>query len=135
MSGIEQEISLDTRHTAKHLPGTVQTDQLLRRGRAAHVFNDEATLLRVAQAIIKEGSHAGFARGYDRYGLLFSEQIGVRISPNGSTTPLFYGEIKIDANNQYHPIPRTKPSREWLGLPRRLNRSYAISSLCLAASR
>ena len=112
MSGIKRKIFLDTRHTAKHLPGTVQTDRLLRRGRAAHVFNNEATLLRVAQAIIKEGNYTGFARGYDRYGLLFSEPIGVRISPDGSTTPLFYGEIKIDANNQYHPIPRTKPSRK-----------------------
>ncbi len=110
MSGVEREITLDIRHIAKHLLGTVSTNRLLRKGRAAHVFNDETTLARVAQAIIKEGKYTGFARGYERYGLLFSEPIGVRVSPDGSTIPLFYGEIKINANNQYHPIPRTKPS-------------------------
>lgn len=110
MSGVEREITLDIRHVAKHLVGTAPTDRLLRQGRAAHVFNDETTLVRVAQAIIKEGEYTGFARGYERYGLFFLEPIGVRISPNGSTIPLFYGEVKINANNQYHPIPRTKPS-------------------------
>ena len=40
---------------------------------SAHIFNDEATLLRVAQAIIETGPYTGFARGYDRYGLLFTE--------------------------------------------------------------
>jgi hypothetical protein len=109
MSGIDREIALDRRHIAKHLPDTAQSNRLLRRGRSAHVFN-EATLLRVAQAIIERGTDTGFARGYDRYGLLFSESIGVRISPDGSTLPLFYGEVKIDADNQYHPVPRTRPS-------------------------
>ncbi|MFN5891831.1 MAG: DUF6972 family protein [Dolichospermum sp.] len=26
--------------------------------------------------------------------------------------PLYYGEIKINADNQYHVIPRTRPSEE-----------------------
>ncbi|WP_424098731.1 DUF6972 family protein [Moorena producens] len=35
-----------------------------------------------------------------------------RISPDGSpSTPLFYGEVKIDGKNQYHVIPRTRPSQ------------------------
>ena len=112
MSGIDRKISLDPRHLAKHLPNTGQSNRLLRRGRSAHVFNDEATLFRVAQAILEEGIHTGFARGYDRYGLFFLEAIGVRISPDGSTLLLFYGEVKIDENNQYHPVPRTRPSEE-----------------------
>ncbi len=112
MSGIDRDIFLDSRHLAKHLPDTGQTKRLLRRGRAVHVFYDESTLLRVAQAIIERGSYTGFARGYDRYGLLFPEAIGVRISHDGSTIPLFYGEVKIDADNRYHPIPRTRPSEE-----------------------
>lgn len=58
------------------------------------------------------GTHTGFARGYDRYGLMFTEAIGIRISPSGSTIPLFYGEVKIDADNQYHPVPRTRSSGE-----------------------
>ena len=112
MSGIDRIITLDARHLAKHLLGTAATNRLLRRGRAAHVFNDEATLLRVAEDIIERGTHTGFARGYDRYGLLFSEAIGVRIAPDGSTLPLFHGEVKIDTDNQYHPVPRTRPSEE-----------------------
>ena len=112
MTGVDRNMSLDSKHLAKHLPGTGQANRLLRQGRSAHVFNDEATLLRVAQAILEQGTYTGFARGYDRYGLLFSEAIGTRISPDGSTIPLFYGEVKIDADNRYHPVPRTRPSEE-----------------------
>jgi hypothetical protein len=110
MSGIEREIFLDHRHIPKHLSKTPQSNRLLQRGRSAHVFNDEATLLRVAEAIIESGIYTGFARGYHRYGSLFPKAIGIRISPNGSTIPLFYGEVKIDADNRYHPVPRTRPS-------------------------
>ena len=112
MSGIDREIILDHRHLAKHLPNTPQSDRFLRRGQAIHVFNDEDTLLRVVQAIIVRGLYTGFARGYDRYGLMFTQAIGVRIDPDGSTLPLFYGEVKIDADDKYHPVPRTRPSEE-----------------------
>lgn len=112
MSGIDRAIILDRRHIAKHLPNTSQSNRLLRRGRAIHIFSDEATLLRVAQAIMETGTYTGFARGYDRYGLLFTEAIGTRVAPDGSNIPLFYGEVKIDADNQYHPVPRTRPSKE-----------------------
>jgi hypothetical protein len=43
MSGIDRTITLDRRHIAKHLPDTAQSNRLLRRGRSAHIFNDEAT--------------------------------------------------------------------------------------------
>jgi hypothetical protein len=112
MSGINREITLDRRHLAKHLPNTPQSNRLLRRGRAAHVFKDEDTLFRVTKAILMRGVYTGFARGYDRYGLVFADAIGFRIDPNGSTFPLFYGEVKIDADNRYHTIPRTRPSEE-----------------------
>lgn len=55
MSGIDREIFFDPRHTAKHLPETSQVKRLLNRGRSAHVFNDEATLYQVAQAILDRG--------------------------------------------------------------------------------
>jgi hypothetical protein len=48
----------------------------------------------------------------NHHGLMFAEAIGVRIDPNGSTLPLFYGEVKIDADDKYHPISRTQPSEE-----------------------
>ena len=111
MSGIDREVVLDCRHSAKHLPNTPQVRRLLKRGRSAHVFNNEATMERVAQAIIETGEFTGLIRGYERYGLYFVEPIGYRISPeDGSRTPLLYGEVKIDAENRYHVIPRTRPS-------------------------
>ena len=81
------------------------------RGRSAHVFNNQATMERVAQAIIERGEFRGVIRGYERYGLFFAEPIGYRISPDdGLSTPLFCGEVKIDAEDRYHVIPRTRPS-------------------------
>lgn len=110
MSAIKCEIFLDPRHLPKHLPNTPQVQRLFRRGQAAHVFNGEETIFRVSQAIIKRGEYIGNIRNYERYGLLFSEQIGSRIYPNGSRVSLFYREVIIDANNRYHPIPGTRPS-------------------------
>lgn len=113
MSGIEREITLDTRHVAKHLPNTPQVQRLLQRGRAAHIFKNEATMERVAQTIIARGEFTGSIRGYERYGLFFAEAIGYRVSPkDGLSTPLFYGEVKIDAKDRYHVIPRTRPSQQ-----------------------
>lgn len=110
MSGISREIFIDSRYFQRHLPDTTQVRRLLRRGRAAHVFNDETTMIEVAQAIIERGEYIGRIRNYERYGLLFTQPIGIRIAPDGSTIPLFYGEVKIDENNRYHPIPRTRSS-------------------------
>lgn len=111
MSGINREIFLDSRHASKHLPDTPKMQRLLRRGRPAHIFNNEATMERVAEDIIERGEFTGVIRGYERYGLFFAESIGYRISPeDGFRTPLFYGEVKIDAENRYHVIPRTRPS-------------------------
>jgi hypothetical protein len=110
MSGIEREVFLDPRYTSKHLPNTPQMQRLLKRGYAAHVFNDESTMEIVAQVIIERGEYTGFIRGYERYGLFFTDSIGYRIDANGSQTLLFYGEMKIDAADYYHIIPRTRPS-------------------------
>jgi len=55
MSGIHRQITLDSRHIAKHLPDTPQMRRLLNKKRAAHIFNNEATMNQVAQAIIEEG--------------------------------------------------------------------------------
>lgn len=110
MSGIKREIFLDPRHLSKHLPDTPQVNRLLRRGQPAHIFNDQETMLQVTQTIIERGEYIGLIRNYERYGLLFDEPIGFRIDPDGSKIPLYYGEVKIDANNRYHTIPRTRSS-------------------------
>ncbi|MEG4999048.1 DUF6972 family protein [Microcoleus sp. B4-D4] len=112
MSGINRQITLDSRHIAKHLPDTAQMRRLLNKGRAAHVFNNEATMNQVAQAIIEDGVFTGIIRGYDRYGMFFVESIGYRVDPDGSHLSLYYGEIKIDAENRYHVTPRSRFSQE-----------------------
>ena len=63
---------------------------------------------KVTRTIIQQGEFIGLIRGYERYGLYFTEAIGYRITPQkDSTIPLFYGELKINAENKYHVIPRT----------------------------
>ncbi len=112
MSGINRQITLDSRHIAKHLPDTPQMRRLLNKGRAAHVFNDEATMNQVAQAIIAYGEFTGMIRCYDRYRMFFLESIGYRIDPDGSRLLLYYGEIKVDAKNRYHVTHRSRSSEE-----------------------
>lgn len=111
MSGINRQITFDSRHVAKHLPDTPQIRRLLNKGRAAHVFNNEATMNQVAQAI-EDGEFTGKIRGYDRYGMFFVESIGYRVDPDGSHLSLYYGEIKVDAENRYHATPRSRFSQE-----------------------
>ena len=49
----------------------------------------------------------------ERYGLFFAEAIGYRLSPkDGLSTPLFYGEVKIDSEDRYHVIPRSRASQD-----------------------
>jgi hypothetical protein len=110
MTGINHELSLDTKHVAKHLPNTPQMQKLLQQEGNVHVFNDQATMESVAQAIIANGEFIGVIRGHERYGLYFPDPIGYRLDNNNSRIPLYYGEIKIKGD-KYHVIPRTKPSR------------------------
>ncbi|MFB8794436.1 MAG: hypothetical protein U7126_09460 [Microcoleus sp.] len=112
MSGINRQITLDSKHIAKHLPDTPQMRRLLNKGRAAHVFNNEATMNQVAQAIIEDGEFTGRIRGYDCYRMFFVESIGYRVDPDGSHLSLYYGEIKVDAENRYHATPRSRFSQE-----------------------
>ena len=106
MSGIDRELTLDSRHTAKHLPNTPQMRRLLQQEGSAHIFADAATMQRVAAAIIESGEFTGNIRGHERYGLYFSNPIGYRMSQDGSQIPLYYGEIKVKGE-RYHVIPRT----------------------------
>jgi len=112
MSGINRQITLDSRHIAKQLPDTPQMKRLLNKRRAAHIFNNEATMNQVAQAIIEEGEFTDTIRGYERYGMFFLESIGYRVDPDGSRLLLYYGEIKSDAENGYHVTPRSRFSEE-----------------------
>lgn len=112
MTGINYPIELDAKHIAKHLPNTPQMQRLLKKGLAVHIFINAQTLETVTQAIIERGEYVGKIRQYKRYELYFSEVIGYRISPDGTQINLYYGEIKINEDNKYHVIPRTKPSTE-----------------------
>jgi hypothetical protein len=109
MSGIDRELTLDSRHVAKHLPGTPQMKRLLQLEGAVHVFNDEETMVRVARAIIERGKFTGIVRNHERYGLYFASPIGYRLDLDGNRIPLHYAEMKV-SGDKYHVIPRTRPS-------------------------
>lgn len=100
---IDRDLTLDIKHVAKHLPNTPQMEQLLQKEGSAHVFNDEATMKAVTQAIIEIGEFTGVVRGHERYGLYFVESVGYRVSVDGSRIPLKYAEmvaqLYIDMNN------------------------------------
>jgi uncharacterized protein (UPF0216 family) len=104
------ELVYDIRHINKHLPGTTQSEKLIRKEGAAHVFNDKETLEYVEKTILEEGKYIGNVRGAERYGYQFKEPIGYRIDANGNRIPLHYGEMKVSAG-KYHIIPRTRPSK------------------------
>jgi polynucleotide 5'-kinase involved in rRNA processing len=105
-----QNLTLDTRHIAKHLPNTRQSQRLIRKEGAAHVFKDKETLDMVVEAIKTQGEFIGMIRGHERWGFQFSEPIGYRIDRQGNHKPLYYGEMKV-RGDKYHVIPRTKPSQ------------------------
>jgi len=109
MSLIDRELTLDTKHIAKHLPDTPQMEQLLQKEGSVHIFNNEATMKAVTQAIIEKGEFTGVVRGHEWYGLYFASSVGYRVSIDGSRIPLYYAEMKVKGN-KYHVIPRTKPS-------------------------
>ncbi|WP_425445541.1 DUF6972 family protein [Tychonema bourrellyi] len=44
--------------------------------------------------------------------MFFVESIGYRVDPDGSHLLLYYGEIKVDAENRYHVTPRSRFSQE-----------------------
>jgi hypothetical protein len=90
--GISRKIILDTKHVPKHLPNTPESLKLIKNEGAAHVFSDESTMQKVSQEIIKNGTPLGKVRGFERFGLKFSEPIGYRISKDGSQIPLYYGK-------------------------------------------
>jgi hypothetical protein len=98
------------RHINKHLQGTTQSERLIRKEGAAHVFKDKETLEDVEKTILEEGKYIGNVRGAERYGYQFKEPIGYRIDANGNRIPLHYGEMKMSAG-KYLMIPRTIPSK------------------------
>jgi hypothetical protein len=109
MGGITRELVLDVKHVAKHLPGTPQMLNLLQKEGNVHLFNDKATMQRVATDIMAGGEFTGTVRGHDRYGLYFAEPIGYRLDQDGNSKPLYYAEMKVKGD-RYHVIPRTNPS-------------------------
>jgi hypothetical protein len=107
---IDRQLTLDSRHLAKHLPNTPQMQKPLEREGSVHLFHDRATLETVAAAILQNGELTETLWGDDRYGLYFTEPIGYRLNADGNQTPLYCGEMKIKGD-KYHVIPRTRPSR------------------------
>ena len=116
MSGVDRDIVADPKQSLidRHLPETLQVQRLLRKEGKAHVFNDEATMDAVTQAIVERGERTDDEDDdYERYGLYFPTPIGYIIRADDSRKLLYYGEIKIvKATGECHVIPRTGPRRQ-----------------------
>ncbi|RLC22329.1 MAG: hypothetical protein DRI57_00040 [Deltaproteobacteria bacterium] len=106
-----RELRPDTKHIAKHLPDTLHSQKLLRKQGVIHVFKDEATMNRVAETIMSQGTYIGMVRGHERWAFKFDEPVGHRSDRNGNRLPLYWGEMKIKGG-KYHVIPRTRPSNK-----------------------
>lgn len=104
-------LAYDLKHLNKHLPGTVESERLLQKDGAAHVFTDKATLSFVEATIFERGESRGVVRGTARYGFLFDRPIGERVAVDGGRIPLHYGEMKLNPDGRYHIIPRTRPAQ------------------------
>ena len=107
----KEGLAYDPKHLNKHLSGTRESTDLIRKDGAAHLFHDLATLSRVEAAILDRGEPGGTVRGTERFGLRFDQPIGYRITADGSHLPLHQGELKLNPDGKYHIIPRTGPSR------------------------
>ncbi len=98
----------------RHLPGTAESTKLAASRSSAFVFNDLSTLSRVESEIFARGSFTGAtvqgSRTWLRFGVQFDQPIGSRIASSGQTTPLTYGQVKVDLNTMmYHVTPRSGP--------------------------
>jgi hypothetical protein len=106
-----QEIEIDKlKNLAEHLPGTPQSNKLIRKEGKAHVFHDVDTMETVVREISDHGEYTGNVRGWDRYSLEFPEPVGKQVRADGSELPLHVGELKIK-DGKYHPVPRTKTAQ------------------------
>ncbi|MDM8522000.1 hypothetical protein QUF80_01410 [Desulfococcaceae bacterium HSG8] len=106
-----RNLTPDTKHIAKHLPDTPQSQKLFRKQGVIHVFKDEATMNMVAETIMIRGIYVGKVRGHERWACEFDETIGYRSDKNGNHLSLCWGEMKI-RGGKYHVIPRTRPSNK-----------------------
>ncbi len=97
------------KHIDKHLPDTNKSNKLIRTTGSAHVFTDKQTLANVTNEVFERGAYTGTVRGSDRFGLIFNEPIGYRISNDGRK-PLYYAEMKVQ-DGFYHLNPRTRAGR------------------------
>ncbi|MEM8639007.1 MAG: hypothetical protein AAGG51_09360 [Cyanobacteria bacterium P01_G01_bin.54] len=109
MSGIDRPLKPNPRQMNQHLPDTPPVQKHLAQAEFAYVFTDEATLKHVTIEILTQGEFLGRVRGHERYGLYFVNAIGYQLSQTGDNVLLYYGEMKIQGD-QYHVIPRSKPS-------------------------
>ncbi|MGE0712814.1 MAG: RHS repeat-associated core domain-containing protein [Planctomycetota bacterium] len=104
----------DEAYTAsKHTRNGAQVERDLRRGRDAHVFNDEVNLKALEDKVWNEGVYHGTERGWERWSYTSDEPIGMRLQNGRDPVPLRTVEIKgrptPDGGYEYHLVPRSKP--------------------------
>jgi uncharacterized protein DUF6972 len=104
--------AFELKFLARHLPGTRAAARQIASDGKAFLFNDLSTMSRVESEIFARGTYTGSRDGFARFGLQFSEPIGYRLTQEGTTSVLDYGELKLRENGlYYHVVPRTGPSK------------------------
>jgi len=106
----------DTSETRKrHTRNGSRVQRNLRRGREAHIFNDDINLSTLEQKVWEKGFYAGEFRNFHRWVYISPTQIGVRIQNGRADVALFVVEIKGQYRNGqlvYHLDPRTRASED-----------------------
>jgi len=113
--GIIQAVRDDAYTASRHASGGRIVERDLRRGREAHVFNDDVDLIDLEQKVWTEGTSHGVVRGWDRFTYRSETPIGTRIQTGSPDVPLHVVEVKgrlrSDGVWEYHLAPRPRPAQ------------------------
>ncbi len=99
----------------KHTRDGSEVRRDLKRGREAHIFNDNIDLSALEQKVWVKGFYAGEFRRYHRWVYISPTQIGLRIQNERDNVPLYVVEIKGEYRGDrlvYHLDPRARASED-----------------------
>lgn len=110
LNAVRNDAYTISRHTING--GQVQRD--LRRGREAHIFNENENLSTLENNVWAGGIYQGKVRGWYRWTYLSETPIGRRIQTGKPDVELYAVEIKgrfRDSRLEYHLVPRLRAAQ------------------------
>ncbi len=101
--------------TSAHTLEGAEAQRILGTGKKGiHVFNPDVDLAALEARVWSEGVFQGSVKRapeWSRYYLVSDQAIGFRRQLGRPDIPLYVVEIKMDANQQYHLVPRPRPAK------------------------